>query len=211
MTTELINRLTDELKPWCPACPYDISIRMLLVAALGTALLLAIIGLRPDIATAVTTLFPYWKSGMFIMMGVGALTTGCRLGLPGRGVGLFGPAMVIFGITGIFAFTIGAMATQPDIRFSNLGTNSSMLCLTSVLGLGTILMIVTMFVMRRLAYMRPVAGGMMIGLASGALAAGAYAWHCITADPLYVATWYMLPVVILAIVGALIGRRILRM
>ncbi|WP_341991987.1 NrsF family protein [Azorhizobium sp. AG788] len=56
----------------------------------------------------------------------------------------------------------------------------------------------------------PTCTGLVAGIASGALGAFFYAAHCPDDSPLFVAVWYMLGIGIMACVGALLGRRLLR-
>jgi hypothetical protein len=48
------------------------------------------------------------------------------------------------------------------------------------------------------------------GLAAGGLAAAIYALFCDQDSPLFVATWYVLGVLIVTAIGAAIGSRLLR-
>jgi hypothetical protein len=48
------------------------------------------------------------------------------------------------------------------------------------------------------------------GLIAGGLAAALYATHCTDDSPLFVATWYSIAIGAVAVLGALLGRRLLR-
>lgn len=56
----------------------------------------------------------------------------------------------------------------------------------------------------------PIRTGLAAGIASGALGAFFYAAHCPDDSPLFVAVWYMLGIAIMACIGAMLGRRLLR-
>lgn len=56
----------------------------------------------------------------------------------------------------------------------------------------------------------PGLAGAVAGLAAGAIAAATYAWHCPDDSPLFVAAWYPIGFVLMTLLGALIGLRILR-
>lgn len=213
MGDELISRLTDDLKPCCPCCPYATSIKLVMLTVLAATIFLIVIGLRPDLDAVWMTFMPYWKSGTFILMGLGALLTACRLGLPGRGVGLIGPTFMALGATGLIAFVAGALSfgSAPQVGFGTLFLAGREFCLFTVTTLGFILLGVEFLILRRLAFMRPALAGGLLGMSSGALAAAAYAWHCVNDQPLYVGAWYTLPVIALGLIGTLAGKRFLRL
>ena len=52
--------------------------------------------------------------------------------------------------------------------------------------------------------------GRLAGLASGGLATAIYALHCTEDNPLFFVTWYGLAILLMAGVGALCGRWVLR-
>jgi hypothetical protein len=213
MTDQLINKLTDDLKPVCPCCPYGTSMKLTLLAVVGGIGLIYMIGLRPDFQESLLTMMPYWKSGIFALIGLGAALTLCRLGLPGRGSGVVGPAMMTMGTAGLIAFILGALAFTPDVAamIGGLAHLSKGVCLTSVTTLGLVLMICGGFLLKKLAFMQPRLAGTLLGIASGSFAAAAYAWHCNSVQPLYVGVWYGLPVLALGLLGFALGQRIFRL
>lgn len=64
--------------------------------------------------------------------------------------------------------------------------------------------------LRRTAPASPARCGAAAGLLAGAIGALLYALHCTDDSPLFVAAWYILGLVAMAIVGAVAGRRLLR-
>jgi hypothetical protein len=52
--------------------------------------------------------------------------------------------------------------------------------------------------------------GAFAGLMSAGLGAAIYAAHCMDDSPLFVATWYTLAAALMAFIGAMIGRRVLK-
>jgi hypothetical protein len=57
--------------------------------------------------------------------------------------------------------------------------------------------------------MRPRLTGFMAGLFSGGLAASIYSLHCPELSPVFVGIWYLMGMMIPAITGAILGRKIL--
>jgi hypothetical protein len=213
MNQNLINDLTNDLKPCCPACPYSMTLKIIAMAAFGGAALLFTLGLRPDAQAALSHVLPWWKSGMFMMLAVGAALTLARLGIPGRGAGVGGPALMLLGLAGLFSFVVAAFAFTPDVGavLGGFYLGGKFTCLGSVTGLGLLLMAGGVFLMRRMAYTRPGVAGALLGIAAGSFAAAAYAWTCINDQPLYVAAWYTLPIIVLGMVGGLFGKRFFRL
>ena len=56
----------------------------------------------------------------------------------------------------------------------------------------------------------PALAGAVAGTLAGSLGAALYAAHCVDDSPLFVATWYGLAITVVAVVGALLGARLLR-
>lgn len=212
MSDKLIDDLTSDLKPCCPCCPYDRSARVVMAAAALGAALLMFLGVRHDLPHALHSVIPYWKSGMFAFIGAGALLVTTRLGLPGRPIGIVGPGLMIAGVTGLVSFLAGMMIAAPSQShfIHTLSTQNSMVCLSSCVGLGLAVYGVGVLTLRRLAFMRPTTAGFFLGVASGALIATTYAWHCTQDHPLYVGLWYGTAVLSTGAIGAVLGRWTLR-
>jgi hypothetical protein len=64
--------------------------------------------------------------------------------------------------------------------------------------------------LRRGAATRPMLTGAVAGLIAGGIAATFYASHCVDDSPLFVATWYVIAIAFVALVGAIAGRWVLR-
>ncbi|MCC8942470.1 DUF1109 family protein, partial [Bradyrhizobium sp. Arg68] len=64
--------------------------------------------------------------------------------------------------------------------------------------------------LRQGAPAQPAVAGAVAGLLSAGLAATIYASHCTDDSPLFVATWYTLATAIVASVGAIAGKQVLR-
>ena len=69
---------------------------------------------------------------------------------------------------------------------------------------------VLLLAMRHGASTRPSLTGAVAGLVAGGLAATFYAAHCTDDSPLFVATWYPIAIGMLAILGAIAGKILIR-
>jgi len=72
------------------------------------------------------------------------------------------------------------------------------------------LLIASLIGLRHGAPTRPAVAGAIAGLLSAGLAATLYASHCTDDSPLFVMTWYTIAAALVAVVGALLGARVLR-
>jgi hypothetical protein len=72
------------------------------------------------------------------------------------------------------------------------------------------LLVASLIGLRHGAPTRPAVAGAIAGLVSAGLAATLYASHCTDDSPLFVMTWYTIAAALVAVVGALLGARVLR-
>ncbi|PJI41028.1 NrsF family protein [Ferrovibrio sp.] len=133
-----------------------------------------------------------------------------RLIRPGAAVGiwrsalLLAPGLLLIGIA-------GELVTVPSGSWMTvlIGTNSR-LCLTFIPLMGLAPLGLILLALRSGAPTRPALTGAVAGLIAGGISAAFYASHCPDDSPLFVATWYVLAIALLAGLGALLGRRLLR-
>ena len=82
------------------------------------------------------------------------------------------------------------------------------LCLVPTISLAP--MVAGLIAMRRGAPRSPTVAGAAAGFAAGGIGAFIYSMHCDNDSPFYVAIWYLGAIAIVTLVGALLGRRVLR-
>jgi len=90
-----------------------------------------------------------------------------------------------------------------------VGTNSRV-CLTAIPLMSLPLLAAFMLVLRRGAPVARTTAGAAAGLAASGLAAALYATHCPDDSPLFVAVWYSIAIGGVTLLGALLGRILLR-
>lgn len=83
-------------------------------------------------------------------------------------------------------------------------------CLIYIPLIGLFPLALLLLALRRGAPADPMRAGLVAGLVAGAIAASFYAAHCPDDSPFFVAVWYSLAVSVLALLGAVIGSRVLR-
>jgi hypothetical protein len=93
---------------------------------------------------------------------------------------------------------------------THLVGSNALVCLTAIplFALGPL--VALLLTMRRAAPASPTLAGAACGVLAAAAAALIYAFHCFDDSPLFVLTWYSLAAIPVVLLGALVGRRLLR-
>lgn len=191
-----------------------VSMRGVWLVALGSAALIVAVvftiflGTRPDFAEAVETirfLFKFVVTGALFVTTVPILRALASPGTPAPfWVMLAAPVLMLC------AIALELMALPAAQWMSSLiGTNAvHCLVLIPLLGIGPLAAMLA--ALKRGAPINPVLAGAVAGIAAGGLAAIFYAAYCTDDSPLFVATWYGLAILLLAGLGAISGRTLLR-
>jgi hypothetical protein len=171
---------------------------------LSVAMVLLLVGTRPDFAVAVHSApFAYKVAGM-LALGLGGLFLASRAALPGSGRLT---ALALVPALALLAFR--AATDRSGLSFMGNSDISLYECVMIILVVSLPPLVVLLCVMRAGAPTRPALAGAIVGKLSGALGAGAYALACKNDAGLFVALWYPLAILAMAALGAAIGRRAL--
>lgn len=210
-TDELIRSLGGDLRP-VPS--YALERRLggsVVIGAIVTLVLVtSCLGLRPDLAIAVTGSTFWMKFGYTLTVGLGALTVTARLARPdSKRLGALKFLLIPFAlVAGIAAVEL---VRSPVPTWSTLWFGESWkLCPFLIFGLAVPIYLGLVVAFRRFAPSRLTATGGVAGLAAGGIAAAIYCLHCPEASALFVLTWYTLGMALAALGGALAGSRLLR-
>lgn len=179
--------------------------------ALGaTLLMVSLLGVRPDIATAI--LLPiFWVKLTFVAsLTAASLCAALRLSRPGlrlawMPVALTVPVIAIWLVAAIALMQADA-AQRAGLFFGE--TSDSCPLLIAMLSMPAFVAVV--WAMRGLAPTRLRLAGGAAGLLSGAVGALVYCLHCPESAAPFIAFWYPLGMLIPAAVGILLGPRLLR-
>ncbi|MBC2668482.1 NrsF family protein [Novosphingobium piscinae] len=193
--------------------PLGLPSRVANAALLGGAVTLALVfiwGLRPDLAAASAT------SGFWIKLGFGA---GFAVaGLAGLEA-LFRPErpmprrlwLAAIPVAVIVFAAIREVATVPVTQLGALWLGkTALVCPFSIAALAAVPAMALILAGKRSAPTRLRLAGGVIGLASGGISATLYALHCPETGMLFVATWYLIGIVLATGIGAICGPRLLR-
>ena len=172
------------------------------------AIFFAVLGPRPDIGQALETtrfLFKFVVTAVLFASAVPVLRALARPGKrPAWPIMLAAPALVLV------AIVLELVALSSGQWISSLVGTNAIYCLALIPLLGILPLAAMLAALNAGAPTRPVLAGAVAGICAGGLAAIFYAAYCPDDSPLFVATWYSLAILLLALLGALGGRFVLR-
>ena len=210
-TDELIQSLSGDLAPVAPgAVARRIALGVGVGAVASAAVMLAWLGLRPDLAQAVSTPMFWMKFGYSALTGLflaGVLT---RLAKPAARPGaLVALAVAPFAVVAIMALVRFNQAV-PQARHDLLMGHTSSLCPWRILAIGAPVLAGAVWAVRGLAPTRLLLAGLVAGGCAGGLGAAIYAFACDETSAPFLAIWYTLGMALVAGLGAVAGSRLLR-
>jgi hypothetical protein len=168
------------------------------------------LGMRPDFMAATGNPFFLLKFAVTLALAAASVALAARLVRPAAPV--TGRAWLLAIPVVLVAAGIAADLAMPQTttwRARLIGSNS-MVCLTAIPMLSLPLLIAALIGLRHGAATRPMLTGAIAGLIAGGIAATFYASHCIDDSPLFVVTWYGIALAVVALVGAVAGKWVLR-
>src|ERR1700682_4756819 len=183
---------------------------LLIALPVSAAMLLATLGVRPDVMTAMHNPFFDLKFVVTLALALPAIAISLHLSRPEASLRgwawwlLLPVAVLALGISG------EVMLPQRLPMMTRLIGSNSRVCLTAIPAFSLPLLAAALFSLRHGAPARPALAGALAGLLSAGLAATLYAAQCTDDSPLFVATWYTIATAMVAAIGALAGSRLLR-
>ena len=169
--------------------------------AIAAAAFFAMLGPRSDIATAAETPRFLFNFVFTITLAVSAFGCVRALSRPGeawrKAISYLAPAPALIAMA-----VVVELLTLPSHAWwwAMVGTDS-MVCLTYITLIGVGPLAIFLLALRHSAPTKPTLAGAVAGLLAGGIASTFYATHCHD-SPLFVATWYMIAIAGLAILGA---------
>ena len=184
--------------------------------ALGWGVLSAIVlmvftlGLRSDFGQLVLLPMFWMKLALPASLVVAGVFAAERLSRPGMRLGGIGAAPVV-PVLLVWLMAIGAWVNAPPIQREALIFGSTwQSCSFNIALLSIPAFIGVFWAMKGLAPTRLVHAGAAGGLLAGAIGAFVYAFHCPETAAPFLGIWYVAGMAIPAMVGALLGPRLLR-
>jgi hypothetical protein len=210
-TDELIQNLTDELAPVAPgAAARRIVLGLGGGALVSTAVMLTWLGLRPDLAQAVSTPMFWMKFGYAAATGLILAALLTRLAKPAARPGVLAAVaaapLAVVAAMALFRFA----SAPPEMHRALLMGHSWSACPWRILAIGLPLLAGAVWAVRGLAPTRLLLAGLVAGGCAGGLGAAIYAFACEETSAPFLAIWYTLGMALVAGLGALAGSRLLR-
>lgn len=208
-TTELIDRLAMGLGTSLPR-----TWRLLLSIGGGAAVALVVLwvwyGFRQDLGQAVLT-GSFWMKWAFALAMAGIAFGLCaRVARPESGPGWWLAAVLVPPLFAAGMACIEMFGSPPVQRPLLVRGHSALECLWLIAALSVPLLLGVLWAFRRFAPTRFRLAGFSGGLLAGSVAAGVYSLHCDETSTVFIATWYGLGMLVPALLGLLLGPRMLR-
>lgn len=210
-TDDLIARLALDTRPVRRTA---VTSRILAGMAIGGVVSMVLVvywlGLRPDLGEALGHGAFWMKWAYTISLCVAALAMTAQLARPDsrhiRGVWLVAMPVILLAGIGLVE-----LARTPTADWLTMWLGRSWTsCPWRVLSLSVPIFCGLLWSFRRLAPTRLRAAGATAGLAAGACAATVYCLHCPEVSAIFVLTWYSLGILLAALLGFLLGPRLMR-
>lgn len=210
-TDQLIASLAAQTAPVSRrAIEQRLAIGMIAGGAATLALVVATLGLRPDLPGAMIGMRFVMKAGYTIALVLAAILAVRHVARPdaagAKGAWLIAlPVLLLAGLSAI------ELASTPTELWMPMWLGSSWRqCSMRVGVLSLPIFIGLLWSFRQLAPANLRAAGAAAGLAAGAFAATLYGLHCPEVSATFVLTWYSLGIAIPTAIGALVGPHLLR-
>ncbi|WP_182912931.1 NrsF family protein [Paracoccus onubensis] len=208
-TDQLVSVLAFDDTPPRPISPRVMGMSGLwLLAAAAIALL--ILGVRDDLLQAMTAPVTAMKWLLPLGIAIPALLAAIALSRPVTWrVPILWMALAV-GMGAVLWLLLSIMGTPADQLMPDMWGNSRFVCLTAIVGISILPLGTALWVLQDGASPAPGLSGACTGLAVGGFAAAVYALHCNEDEPLFFLIWYSLGILIVAALGAIAGRSLLR-
>jgi hypothetical protein len=209
-TDQLIRTLAADNVHRAKPVGFVLALALLSAAPASVAIFFAVLGVRPDVMSAMHNPFFDLKFVVTMALATSAIVIGLHLSRPEAS--LHGWAWLLLIPAGLLVGGIASemMLPQRLPMMTRLVGSNSRVCLAAIPLMSLPLLAAALIGLRHGAPTRPAVAGAVAGLLSAGLAATLYAAHCTDDSPLFVATWYTISTALVTAIGALAGPRVLR-
>lgn len=207
-TDDLISALAADREASSPRVGQAVGMALAVGMIVSSAVFFAALGIRPDIATALSTWRFDAKLAIIGVAVVAAVMDCIRSARPGTNSA---PVFSLIAV-GLLAVVVAIeLAVVPSNSWlSRMVGSNALMCLLSIPLLSLAPLVALLLAMRTAAPASPIRAGAAIGVLAAACGAALYATHCFDDSPLFVATWYLLAAVPMIGLGAVAGSRLLK-
>ena len=210
MRTDDLIRLLKEDAPVRSRLGTVLGLAVLAGVVVSALLLLLTLGLRHDLGVQIETARVAFKIIETLCLALVSLRLVFLVGRPGAslkgaGLSLLLPAGLLAAALAIELTVLPRQQWLPSL----IGTFPQF-CMVFVPLFSMAPLIALMIALKQSAPENPTVAGAIAGLAAGGIGAAVYAWHCPDDSPLFLATWYVLAIALVSIIGSALGNRLLR-
>ncbi|MEE4345194.1 MAG: DUF1109 domain-containing protein [Paracoccaceae bacterium] len=194
-----------------PLRPARIGGGVLALVMVCIALFLTLIGLRADLAHALTTPLVAVKTLLPALLGGAGLVAVLRLMRPEGADTVRQRGVLLAALAAAGLLYAAGFATQArSAWFADLSPVSVMECLRSIILISLPALALSFVLVRRGATTAPARTGAALGLAVAGVAAAGYSLYCTQDNPIFYVTWYGAAILSMIALGAVAGARLLR-
>jgi len=189
--------------------------RILWIAAAGGAIAAALIfyfdiGIRPDISSALQTPRFLFKFVLTLTLFASAMGLILHLARPEAVPRAWLLALAAAPALLIVAAIAELLVVPSSAWTQRLVGSNALVCLVLIPMLSAAPLIALILALRNGASSHPILAGATAGLVAAGIGATLYASHCQDDSPLFLATWYVIAILIVTFAGAILGARLLR-
>jgi hypothetical protein len=208
-TDRLIRKLAHEAGTGQDRAAFSFEGVLLLVTILSLAVavtgVLLMFGIRPDLVAYVQGAPFHFKIASTLALACGSFVLVRYAGRPGNG-GLL-PLLALF--PALAVLVVGAVTDVSGLPVMGRSSLSVPICVGTIVVISLPALAMIIGALRIGATTRPAIAGATAGLLAGALASAAYTLACQNDGRMHVAIWYGAGILIVAGLGAAVGRRTL--
>jgi len=190
--------------------PQRLALLVPVAAVIALVGVLVWLKVRPDLAEAASGGFFWIKAGYTAALGLGGFLAAERLSRPAasprRGLIVSSAVLGLFLLAGLVQM-LAVDAASPMSLIQGLSWKR---CSLNILLLGAPSTGLGLWLVRGLAPTRPALAGFATGAFAGGVAATVYGLHCPESTFVFVGLWYSLGIMACAVLGAVLGRFVLR-
>jgi hypothetical protein len=210
-TPDLIEQLATNLRPVSEhAALSRLALGVIAGAVIALSVVCLTLGPRGDLATAVLSV-PFWRKTLFALSITGAALCLCvRLGRPDGALGVWPWILASPFLVLVVLALLEIRQTPPEDRVEVWLGKSAVACPWIIGALALPIFVGVLFAFRRLAPTRQRFAGFCAGCLAGGAATVVYVVHCPESAASFVATWYSAGILLPAMLGLLLGPRVLR-
>mgnify|MGYP002785487900 CR=1 FL=1 len=207
---DLLDQLAADLAPVTPLDDRPAQLRLALLLAAAMALVVAGLGLRPDLMAAQPGPMFLLRCGTLALLALVCVAAVLAQAHPGVGRSGHGwQAAAAMAALFPLAAVVQGLADPQHAR-AMMAMASGWQCLRTSLAIAAACAVPMVLHLRRGAPVAPERAGLLVGLAAGSLGALAYNLHCPFNSVVYVGLWYGLAVAGAALAGRLVVPRLIR-